>query len=291
MLHGNVVNIILGQFNLAGNRGLAVLVTCDYEDTPGVTPLMSTRRDADEMRKTFKQFEYGIVPLPNREATRSAINALVKQLSDYMKGYTGPIYNADGSVKAIVFYFSGRGKDGDRIVANNNKILYLEDIVKPLVTHELIGDTCDKIPKLFMIDACRGNLRPGNPTDSYQDDSRLTQIVGNFRMEFATTEGYLAYGGDKTWSILVAEILRECNDTYQNGMSMVRQRAFQELKMQQSQMIDQLTVGPFQLYYHRPNQSKHLSVVNCLNHICGSDCYTAASTALEFSDGDTPQCF
>ena len=79
--------------------------------------------------------------------------------------YAGPIRNADGGVKAIVFYFSGHGMDGDRIITNDHKdFLYLEDIVEPLVTHESIGDTCDKIPKLFMVDACRGNRQLGrNP--------------------------------------------------------------------------------------------------------------------------------
>ena len=132
-------------------------------------------------------------------------------------------------------------------------MLYLENIVKPLVTRNLIGDTCDKIPKLFMIDAARGNLHPRNSRVSSQD-SHLTQIVGNFRMEFATTEGYVAYG--TTWSTLVARMLKECDDIYQAVMSMARQRAFLELHMQRSQMIDQLTVGLFKLYYLRHNESK-----------------------------------
>ena len=95
-----------------------------------------------------------------------------------------------------------------------------------------------------------------NPRGSYHQDSRITQIVGNFRMEFATTEGYQAYSGSTTWSILVGRMLRECDDTYQTVMSMARQRAFLKLQMQPSQMIDQLTVGPFKLYYRRPNESK-----------------------------------
>ena len=74
------------NFNLDGKRGLAVLVTCDYASTPGIPTLKNTQRNAPEMRQTFEQFEYDIVSLANREATGSAIESLVKQLSDYMRG-------------------------------------------------------------------------------------------------------------------------------------------------------------------------------------------------------------
>ena len=247
------------NFNLDGKRGLAVLVTCDYEGE------MSAHTDAAEMRQTFEQFEYDIVSLANGAVTKPAIESLVSELSGYMKRYTGDTHNADESVKAIVFYFSGHGTDGDRIITSDQNLLYLGKIVKPLVTHESIGDTCDKIPKLFMIDACRGNRELGRKSTDIDipKDSRLTQIVGNFRMEFATTEGYLAYTGCTTWSRLVARMLREHDDIYQAVMSMARQRSFQELHMQRSQMIDQLTVGPFKLYYRKGKHNMHLSVVNC----------------------------
>ena len=94
-----------------------------------------------------------------------------------------------------------------------------------------------------------------------------------FSHGIATTEGYKAYYPDTTtWRSLVAGMLRGCDDTYQTVMSMARQKAFQELHMQRSQMIDQLTVGPFQLYYCKGKHNIHLSVVNCPKHISGSDC-------------------
>ena len=229
------------NFDLDGKRGLAVLVTCDYEDTPGIPTLKSTQRDAAEMRQTFEQFEYDIVSLANREATGSVIAELVNQLSEYMKEYTGPIYNADGGIKAIVFYFAGHGMDDNRIRANDMEIPLLEDIVEPLARYS------HEIPKLFLIDVARGNLRPGNLRGSFKDSGHFT----NFYIELATTQGY---EGNTTWSTVVARMLRERDNTYHNVMSMVRHSAFQEPWMQQSEMILQLNVGPFTLYYCKSEQ-------------------------------------
>ena len=233
------------NFDLDGKRGLAVLVTCDYEDTPGIPTLKSTQRDAAEMRQTFEQFEYDIVSLANREATGSVIAELVNQLSEYMKEYTGPIYNADGGIKAIVFYFAGHGMDDNRIRANDMEIPLLEDIMEPLARYS------HEIPKLFLIDVARGNLRPGNPRD--KDSHHFINVSHHFinvYIELATTQGY---EGNTTWSTVVARMLREHDNTYHYVMSTIRHSAFQEHWMQQSEMISWLTVE-FKLYYCKSEQ-------------------------------------
>ena len=95
-------------FRLVQNRGLAILVTCDYEGT-GIPPLSSTNGDADGMRKTFEQFDYDIRQLKNGAATEHAITALLKQASDYLSRCGGPKKNRDGEKKVVIFAFSGHG--------------------------------------------------------------------------------------------------------------------------------------------------------------------------------------
>ena len=96
-------------FHLAAKRGLAILVTCDYEGTPGVQALSATNRDADEMKMTFEQFDYDIHQLKNGGATKRTVTALLKQASDFLSQYGGEIENKDGEKKVIIFAFSGHG--------------------------------------------------------------------------------------------------------------------------------------------------------------------------------------
>lgn len=235
------------QFHLHDRkkRGLAVLVTCDYKGTPDA--LSGTDRDAQEMRKTFEQFNYDIIQLQNKQATKDAITALVKQLSLYMGQYTGDTHNGDGKVKAIIFAFAGHGMDRNRIIANDGKELALREIVEPLVKREKIGRTCDKIPKLFLIDACRGRelLR-------IREKSDVTNINGNFRMDYATIQGHVASDGH-TWMSPLARMLRnpsKCDETYQNVVAKVNEEVYKKRKRQRPQVVDQLTVGTFGLYYN-----------------------------------------
>ena len=234
------------QFHLHDQkkRGLAVLVTCDYKGTRD--ELSGTDSDAQEMRKTFEQFNYDIIKLQNEQATKDAVTALVKQLSLYMRQYTGATHNDDGRVKAIIFAFAGHGMDRNRIIANDGKELALREIVEPLVKREKIGDTCDKIPKLFLIDACRGRnvLRVREMSD-------VTNINGNFRMDYATIQGYIV--SDKhTWMSPLARMLRDPSmrdETYQNVVDEVNKEVYKKRESQRPQVISQLSIGKFKLYY------------------------------------------
>ena len=78
-------------------------------DFTGIPPLSSTNGDADEMRKTFEQFDYDIRQLKNGAATEHAITALLKQASDYLSRCGGPKKNRDGEKKVVIFAFSGHG--------------------------------------------------------------------------------------------------------------------------------------------------------------------------------------
>ena len=234
------------QFHLHDQkkRGLAVLVTCDYKGT--ADELFGTDSDAQEMRTTFEQFNYDIIQLQNEQATKDAVTALVQQLSLYMQQYTGATHNGDGKVKAIIFAFAGHGMDRNRIIANDGKELALREIVEPLVKRERIGDTCDEIPKLFLIDACRGRevLR-------VREKSDVTNINGNFRMDYATIQGYVV-SDEHTWMSPLARMLRNpsmCDETYQNVVAKVNKEVYKKEKRQRPQVVDQLNVGTFGLYY------------------------------------------
>lgn len=237
-----VFTILEWKFDLAEKRGIAVLVTCDYDGTPHISTLKATNDDAREMRKTFEQLGYDIKQLKNEEATVPAVSALVAQLSQYMKEYNGPVYNDDGGIKAITFAFAGHGSNENVVFTNDNQNLFLRDVVKPLVDPASTGRKCHKIPKLFFIDACRGTKDITVPRARAIDD-----IEGNFNIEYATIEGYKAF--DDSWTPVLARELRENEDTYQNVMAEARRKAHEKYKLQQPQAQVQVNIGPFKLYY------------------------------------------
>lgn len=227
--------------DLKGKRGLAVLVTCDYEGTKN--ELMATNDDAREMRATFDQFDYSIIQLSNQNATKPALSILVNRLSLYLKRYSGDTHNPDKSIKSIVFFFAGHGKESDQVLTNDGEILALKDVVEPLVKPAFIGETCHKIPKLFFIDACRGR-KVLKPRDG---DSDLNRIDGNFWMEYATIQGHRAF--DYVWTTTLARMLREYDDTFQTVMAEVNRAAFQTHPKQRPQTMGSLSTGSFKLYY------------------------------------------
>ena len=230
-------------FDLAAKRGLAILVTCDYEGTTGVSSLSATNRDADEMKTTFEQFNYDIHQLKNGEATKCAVTTLLKQVSEYLGRYSGDITNKDGERKVIIFAFSGHGTScgtsRDQIQANDGELLNLmEEVRLPLVK------TAHKIPKLFFIDACRGS--------DHLREKGYMGVETNFRVDFATIPDHKAYTGayESRWMPVLARELRKRDDTFSNIVDRVNEIVHkQDEHLQQPESVSRLNVGLLKLYY------------------------------------------
>ena len=246
------------NFDLSEKRGIAVVVTCDYDGTPHIPTLEANNDDAFEMKETFEQFDYSIVQLQNKEVTEHAVLTLVEQLSTYLRNYNGDTVNegeirdAAKPVKAIVFAFSGHGTDDNIILANDGGAIFLRDVVKPLVDPACIGPTSYLIPKLFFIDACRGKNTIKVP--KAKGDTDVNDIQGNFNIEFATIHDHKAY--TDSWMPVLARELRRNNDTYQNVLAKAKGKAHQRYKLQQAQTQGQLIIGTFKLYYRRKHDDK-----------------------------------
>lgn len=196
------------------------------------------------MLATFKQFDYDIIQLQNEEVTEYRVTELVKQLSQYMKRYKGGTHNSDGTYKAIVFAFAGHGKTNEQVVSYSGKSLSLKMIMEPLVKKEMIGDICHKIPKLFWIDACRGKKLLRTRED-------LNEIDGNYRRDYATIKGHVAFDCD-SWISALARTLRDQSqetESYQNVVDTVNASVYHQMEAQRPQSVGQLTTGPLNLYY------------------------------------------
>ena len=224
-------NFTVLEFNLEEKRGLAILVTCNYQGT-----LPQTERDAEEMKKMFEEFEYDVRPLINEKATMSNIKHLVKRVEKYLSSYNGASINRDGKEKVIIFAFSGHGAE-NQIRTNDGQLFNLHDIVKPLVVNDTVN-VVRKIPKLFFIDACRGSLR-------IEDD---TSIKGNYCIAYATNESQseTAPGAKTALMHLLVENFRRRVDTFQHVIAEVKAQVAAE-GHQQCRVINNLSTGVFKL--------------------------------------------
>lgn len=234
---------------MRNKRGLAILISCDYKNTPDLNPLSGTTKDAEEMRKTFEQFEYSIHQLQNEEATFSNIEMLLESLGKYLKKYDGSPINDDGSEKVIIFTFTGHGANPNLLLTNDGDSLFLKDVMEHLVDPTI--ERVKVIPKLFMIDACRGS---GRPTD--QDDG-VGSFKGNYRLDFATLRDEKA-GADEEESIWMPELARDLRSqlfsdkSYQDVVDKVNQIVYTKFE-QEPQSQGQLRGGPL---YLRPKKER-----------------------------------
>ena len=251
--------------SLADSPGLAILVTCDY--TSGVTklePLPGTNKDAQEMRETLDYLGYVPHVLPN--PTKAEIQEKLQEVSDTLESYEVP--EEEKEKKVIMFVFSGHGCNqgtAEKIYANDGGILDLKDgVILPLTRHE--GVFC--IPKLFLIDACRGretlsqlqggaNKSKAFPATVREEGSYFTKAVehvaGNYRIDYATIPGHVSYAGNEgsMWLPKLARAMGEHDRSFQDIAAIVKQEVHEKLgeeNRQQCQTDDRLNCGPLFLY-------------------------------------------
>ena len=227
-------------FCLDEKRGLAVLVTCDYKDT-SLDKLDTCNTDAQKMKDALLALDYDVHQLKNKEATKCKVELLLRNLSKYLNRYKGNHENGDGQKKAIIVAFAGHGRKGDYIVTHDDKQLHVPNhIVNRLFKFE--SPKVRKIPKLFFIDACRGTKQP-MPT---RGDEVYQHLLGNCRVDYATSPEYVAYDGCK-WMQKLAEKL-ENDDSLQHLVSKVNEEVYRQAdSKQQCWTYDRLNTGPLYL--------------------------------------------
>ena len=253
-------------FLLHEKRGLAILVTCDYQGTgPGIPPLNATNQDANKMKQTFEQFQYDIHQLQNGEATELKITTLLKQASRYLSQYTGNKKNSDGSPKVIAFAFSGHGTScgycDDEITTYDGKNLDLREQIRlPLVRHDAVAE----IPKVFFMDACRG----GSELRQKIVEKGNVVVESNYRIDYATIPQHVAGAGayESIWMPVLAEFLQTVDKSLADVVSMVAgevcKRTGKKEKKQQPHSESRLSLEkPLKLYYNRKCKNEYTCVM------------------------------
>ena len=179
------------------------------------------------MKITFDYLNYVVAQRHNPK--KEDIESLLKEVADKLKGYN--FNREEGKEKVIIFAFSGHGGSSEdrveEIYANDGEPLQtMDEIVFPLLKHKGVHH----VPKLFLIDACRGQETvtkkgAGNQCAHEQvPKSGMTflkgdsHVKGNYCMAYATIPHHVAYGTitGSRWMPRLARALRERNDSFQN---------------------------------------------------------------------------
>lgn len=220
------------------SKGLAVIITNDYRENSGYTELTGTIEDGDRLKTAFEKLGFAVHWEKN--ASLETLKRLVYELGDLE-------YESVKDYKCIALVFSGHGVTGGELITQDGKSF---DTCSQLISPILPGRApkIGGIPKIFVIDACRGDNRTetvkvpkiatgkGNAVD---DDSELSRPKpegdpvhqkkggyeiplqdlpkeGNFLVAYSTLPGCIAneYKGQikgSLWLDIIARKVQECD--------------------------------------------------------------------------------
>ena len=241
---------------LINNHGVTILVTCDYSPGDQVQELKGTNIDAEAMAETFKKRNFVIYRFQNKgcvngdekihPATKQNIKDCVREVQAELKAY-----HKEAENKVVIFAFSGHGtskKFREYIYDNEGKALSVQDdLVRPLVTHR--NKKADKIPILFLLDACRGPEKikgaaakgkkgPSDDQVEHYFGGIVDEVYGNYRIDFSTIPGHVSYcvpGEGSVWMPRLAKAMREQNGSFPDIADEVKKEvhSFVEVKVKE----------------------------------------------------------
>ena len=192
--------------------GLAVIITNDYIESP-LNALKGTTADGDKMQKAFHQFfRFDYLRAKNLPA-------------EDMTNFIQEVANCSSlqSKKCIVFVFSGHGGEYGSLYGQDGETVdTIDDILLPFDPQ--MAPDLENIPKLFFIDACRGDVDTktgrkgkwsgkGSIIDASKGGEGGRPLSGGYIVGYATMSGYRSYlrsdsEAGSVWMPLVADELQ-----------------------------------------------------------------------------------
>lgn len=182
-------------------NGLAVIISNDYAQVQQLKTLDGTLIDAHRMKSTFERLNFAV--LQQRNVTQVKLMALLKQVASYER--------YPPSYRRLAIVFSGHGSSNHQLYTQDGKAVDIEGMFQmffPERAHHL-----GNIPKLFFIDACRGDTQAVSVMVPKGGEERKPLFVpeqGNFLVAYSTTPGRLSYekkGSGGLWMSLLARKL------------------------------------------------------------------------------------
>ena len=228
--------------------GFAIIISNDYASYPKLETLRGTAKDAEKIHSTFQVLNI---------ATHSVRNVRKPDLTALLSEAAECKYYPEHS-KCIAFVFSGHGYDGNHIYMQDGNLMKIEDIVRPFLpgSAPMIGN----IPKLFLIDACRGDQQlqaavipragGGKLRKGGTDVTLQVPAEGNFLVAHSTMPGFQSYelkGEGGIWMAAVAKKLRTSQESVEDVLTEVNEELMEKYQtpewrhcMQQPEKVSRL---------------------------------------------------
>jgi ribosomal protein L19 len=170
-------------------RGLGIVITNDYIGTQN-SPLHGTCKDGYGLLELLVDSDFIVVWLHNVD--RQAISDImdeVKSLEEHENRESIQKY------ECILFAFSGHGLNNKYIVMQDTNTVNVEtDILQPLLPSSI--RKFGEIPKVLLIDACRGSLEAATVSTKLFLDVITKDTIpaeGNYLLACATMPGHVSY--------------------------------------------------------------------------------------------------
>ena len=293
------------------SRGLAVIITNDYKpstkdpaacsDEKDLYEPLSTENDGNRLEKAFKALNYDVWWEHNVKVVdvQRIWNEISKLKYEEVKHYN-----------CIVLIFSGHGEqteeetstggklEGQLVMQDHSKVRISEEFIAPLLPGK--APSIGKIPKVFIIDACRGGKKteivqvprkstkskgkgeasPNRPTDSEElepmrkgghENQFMIPNEGNFLVSYSTLPGCVANdirGDGSAWLKLIADEIPNSDLSIEDvltGLNKKLHAYYREhnCEFQQPEKMSRLNDI---LYLKRDNNHNHPGIYNHNNH-------------------------
>ena len=125
-------------------RGLAIIITNNYEGAAALQTLAGTRKDGSRMKRVFDELQ--IATLWRENVTGAELRQMLREIATLTRPRT---------YESISFVFSGHGGERDILRLQDGSKVDLQEIVNAFLPGQ--APNVGNIPKLFFIDACRGS--------------------------------------------------------------------------------------------------------------------------------------
>ena len=229
-------------------RGLAVIVTNEYEEVPrGHLPGM--KKDGRAMENAFGSLGFATLWKPN--ISSEEMKVLMKSVVKYFQDNPPPTHYV------VAFVFSGHGDEGDLLFGEDNRQIHLDrEIVRPLAEEHELGI----IPKLFFIDACRGENELKPVVKLKRKSAReLITAEGNYYLAYSTIPKYVAYtkedpNSGSAWMQILAKNLQERSESVSDIVETTNDELWKMYEThpeirnwQQPESVSRLHCGPVRL--------------------------------------------
>ena len=198
--------------------GLAVIITNDYGTTESLAKLTGTQRDGQSLCEAFTRLKFDV--LWKRNVNQFLLMQIIYGLSRLK-------YHKVKHYRCIILIFAGHGCEGDCLWTQDGKKVHItSQVVTPLLPKQAME--IGAIPKIFLIDACRGDKKTQTvvvprsssspkPVEEVQPrggslcEMRVPE-EGNFMIAYSTLPQHKAYedpekGG--VWLSTLAKLLTE----------------------------------------------------------------------------------